>query len=625
MQLRDSLLLSTTHVVDIDARPIELVDAEEAEAADREKLILRLYLFMHMRDATGWLYELHDSDLSPWALKAITEASAGHDRQNYCRRKKEEWIPGTLQLCLHAIHVCVPYILLGIFPLKVYGTLCTRGLFLTSSGILIGDALAIDPSWDRWDRLSKVSALSRKLASRFWRWSNDPIFTLLDPLATTAGLAASSFERQRDAYAAAMVELKRRATQTHNCMMLVIGAWYVGVIMLFFLPSTLDLACIGDRWRNATTGIVDEPASSRVLGVQVGWDFVVFVSLVHAFPFLCLARAAWQARQRPLQARVHAYDELLKLLSQRLQVYARIDGGQPAPIKAALAMYFQQNPNSVQVNTRYQGSTLVTGKPENAALGLSIFMRVDDDAIWAGMARGVVAIEEEFANHGTDADRECLEYVLHGRAGESGDRGFDLFHKRPPDERRGQPFAYFVNHPDSRRAHLKASHVLALRMYTTPAFASMNDPLRSQSTEPHPFAVTVALLADAIKKLRAVGAQSADAHSSVELWRGMRNMVVTDEFLSSGGTEMAPMSTTTDLDVALDFSDNAEARLLFKLCTSSFMERGAEVSYLSVFPDEMEILYPPLTLLHPTGKRERVEVGEGVRFDVVEVRPHLPS
>jgi hypothetical protein len=39
-----------------------------------------------------------------------------------------------------------------------------------------------------------------------------------------------------------------------------------------------------------------------------------------------------------------------------------------------------------------------------------------------------------------------------------------------------------------------------------------------------------------------------------------------------------------------------------------------------MFPEEDEILFGPLTFLHPTGNTEVIEVG-GIRFTVVEVEP----
>ena len=89
--------------------------------------------------------------------------------------------------------------------------------------------------------------------------------------------------------------------------------------------------------------------------------------------------------------------------------------------------------------------------------------------------------------------------------------------------------------------------------------------------------------------------------------------------LASGGTELAPMSTTTDLKVAVEYS-MSESSLLFKIKTKSFMQRGADLQYLSAFPAEKELLYPPLTFLQPTGWSMEHSVG-GVKFTVIEVEP----
>jgi len=63
-----------------------------------------------------------------------------------------------------------------------------------------------------------------------------------------------------------------------------------------------------------------------------------------------------------------------------------------------------------------------------------------------------------------------------------------------------------------RRAQLKAAHVVALRLYTTAAFRSINGPLRDHGrTEPHPFAATVFFLTDGIRRLRAISADAEQA------------------------------------------------------------------------------------------------------------------
>ena len=43
--------------------------------------------------------------------------------------------------------------------------------------------------------------------------------------------------------------------------------------------------------------------------------------------------------------------------------------------------------------------------------------------------------------------------------------------------------------------------------------------------------------------------------------------------------------------------------LLFKIRTSSFLKRGVDLAYLFAFPNEADILFPPLTFLQPTGRK----------------------
>jgi hypothetical protein len=82
----------------------------------------------------------------------------------------------------------------------------------------------------------------------------------------------------------------------------------------------------------------------------------------------------------------------------------------------------------------------------------------------------------------------------------------------------------------------------------------------------------------------------------------------------------APMSTTTDLPVAVHYSSGGQAALLIKLSTASALERGANISFLSAFAGEAEVLFPPLTYMRPTGKVAEELVGER-RFTIVEVVP----
>ena len=100
-----------------------------------------------------------------------------------------------------------------------------------------------------------------------------------------------------------------------------------------------------------------------------------------------------------------------------------------------------------------------------------------------------------------------------------------------------------VAHPHAKTAQLLRHHVLALRLYTTSSFARVNDPLRRDPPQqPHPFAATSFFIDEGIRKLRAVAAKREDAHETRTLWRGMKDVKMTESFMQRGGTEFACVS-----------------------------------------------------------------------------------
>ena len=180
-------------------------------------------------------------------------------------------------------------------------------------------------------------------------------------------------------------------------------------------------------------------------------------------------------------------------------------------------------------------------------------------------------------------------------------------------------------------AMLRLEHVLALRLYTaTPVSFALNNPLRNfkrdgamvmkpiRMGDEHPFPVTVTVLNDAIKRLR-----DTEGKAVVTLWRGLKNMDLRadSDFLLAGGVEMSSMSTSYDLRTALFYSLSPHS-ILFKIVTRSFMERGADLEWISCFPEERECLFPPCTFLSATGRTQKVQTPSG-DFTVVEVTPRL--
>jgi hypothetical protein len=292
---------------------------------------------------------------------------------------------------------------------------------------------------------------------------------------------------------------------------------------------------------------------------------------------------------------------------------------------------------------------LVTGQPADAALGVMHYLKADAGATRIKMASGVEAIESEFeamfaaarADGAADAVAaaedalECCRYVLHGAAGtsaklfsnspfprDSDGGGLRADRKRASGE--GMRLADFCAAPESRLARLDPAHVAALRIYTTAAFTAINRPLRDQRrVQPHPLPTTVLFISEGISRLRAVGAAEEGANVELDLWRGLKDMAASEAFLANGGTELAPMSTTKSLRVAVQYAAS-DHPMLIKLRTDTFMVRGASIGWLSAFPAESETLYPPLTYLKPTGRAEDVEAGSRL-FTVIEVKPHFGS
>jgi hypothetical protein len=85
----------------------------------------------------------------------------------------------------------------------------------------------------------------------------------------------------------------------------------------------------------------------------------------------------------------------------------------------------------------------------------------------------------------------------------------------------------------------------------------------------------------------------------------------------AGGVELGLMSTTTDKDVALQYSGASSGKLLPTILeiTIGKTSTGADISWLSQFECEREILFPPLTHL------EIVDAHEENGVLVVKVKP----
>jgi hypothetical protein len=214
-----------------------------------------------------------------------------------------------------------------------------------------------------------------------------------------------------------------------------------------------------------------------------------------------------------------------------------------------------------------------------------------------------------------------LNYIMHEAAVEKQewngirDRG-----------RAGHRIDDFMKTPQAQEARLTVEELVALRFYTSHSFECINRAMRDmERSRPHPLPGVVTNIQRGLKKLRALGSNDTASKQTVVLWRGMSDMKLSDDFSSEGGTELAPMSTTTDVGVAISYALKKQTRtaLLFRFVTRNNLERGADVQWLSIFPGEAETLFPPMTFLQRTRSATRAIERNNATVTIVELSTTL--
>lgn len=185
---------------------------------------------------------------------------------------------------------------------------------------------------------------------------------------------------------------------------------------------------------------------------------------------------------------------------------------------------------------------------------------------------------------------------------------------------------------------LQSHHVLAIRLYTTACYEPINAPLRTHDKPhpqlPHPFAATMYYITDGLRKLLVASGDDLTSSSNESiLWRGVANVGIADNFKS--GTEMACMSTSESPTEALNFAN--DKGFMFHIVCNDYISKGQDISFISVYPHEKEVLYPPLTYLNiDTGSKDvnrraqaRINKITAARkmkpIKVVTVRPTYPK
>lgn len=167
----------------------------------------------------------------------------------------------------------------------------------------------------------------------------------------------------------------------------------------------------------------------------------------------------------------------------------------------------------------------------------------------------------------------------------------------------GMTLSDFVKHPNAVEAQLTIAEVAALRMYTGPLYIPWNRALRRHKQDPtelYSWATCLSVLYSAILKLSYLSKKSTVYRgvneSHIKLPASFLEPAGQGEF--AGGVELAFMSTTTDPAVAIEYATKGAEAVgsVFEIQFDA-ASRGADVQWVSQYPYEAELLYPPCTYL----------------------------
>ncbi len=138
---------------------------------------------------------------------------------------------------------------------------------------------------------------------------------------------------------------------------------------------------------------------------------------------------------------------------------------------------------------------------------------------------------------------------------------------------------------------------------TTVKFGAVTNPLKDPDRETqHPLAAITYSITTAIQKQTTLGADDQDAAlKTMILWRGCYDRKISEGFHKYGGTEF-------DVKVAVGYAirkSRTDGGLLMRIVTTNNIERGMDLSWISMFPGESERLLSPLTFMEPPPKNAR--------------------
>ena len=224
------------------------------------------------------------------------------------------------------------------------------------------------------------------------------------------------------------------------------------------------------------------------------------------------------------------------------------------------------------------------GRPKDT----NIFARMRDEHLVGDDSNVSFQIGSDEAFRTTPADEWRFvvspEFPLY--AGYRGDDG-------EPVMRQPVRIEALVTNEVAVKAGLQRAEVVAARLYTGPMYQHYNRILRNG--ERGKYLYTIHGFASCIIKLSRI------RHIS-KVYRGLKGSILPKELLDPdecgvrGGTELAFLSATTDKEVALDFAHGGAGSFIFEL-QEGMIDRGADLAWVSQYPNEDEVVFPPLTSL----------------------------
>jgi hypothetical protein len=174
------------------------------------------------------------------------------------------------------------------------------------------------------------------------------------------------------------------------------------------------------------------------------------------------------------------------------------------------------------------------------------------------------------------------------------------------------PLEQVLSLDEVKRFGLKKGEVVASKLYTGPMFNLYNAVLRKfplslyDALKQNNYETTLFCIISGILKI----SRKTEVPADRRLWRGLGGMILPKNFWSKGnciddfrgGVEKGLMSTTTDRNVAIQYSGRDKKRGTVFEIDAGRIDIGADLKWLSQYPGEAEYLFPPLSCLEVNGE-----------------------